>query len=55
MRTGQTETSDQAAKHRKTKWDCMKKQRQTETNKQGAQHKKTDCDFKKRKREEMRH
>ncbi len=47
--------SDQAAKHKKTKRDCMKRQRQTETDEQGAQRKKTDHDFKRRKPEEMRH
>ncbi len=55
MRTQQTETSDQAAKRKKTKLDCMKRQQQTETDQQGAQCKKTDCDFKRRKHEEMRH
>jgi hypothetical protein len=55
MRTRQTETSHQAAKRKKTKWDCMKRQQQTETNEQDTQRKKTDHDFKRRKCEEMRH
>ncbi len=55
MRTGQTEMSDQAAKRKKNKRDCMKRQQQTETDEQGAHRKKTDHDFKRRKREEMRH
>ena len=45
---------EQGAKCKKTKRDCMAKQRQTETEEQGAKRKKTDCDFKRRKREEMR-
>ncbi len=55
MRTRQTETSVQAAKRKKTKWDFMQRQQQTETDEQGAQRKKTDRDFKRRKHEEMRH
>jgi hypothetical protein len=55
MRTQQTETLDQAAKCKKTKRDCMKRQWQTEIDKQGTQRIKTDRDFKRRKCEEMRH
>jgi hypothetical protein len=51
MRTQQTEMLDQVAKFKKTKQDCMKRQRQTETDEQGAQRKKTKRDCMKRQRQ----
>ena len=44
MRTQQTETPDQAAKHKKTNHDCITRTGQTETLDQAAKRKKTNCD-----------